>query len=77
MNNYCDGADLDRSGKVDFKDHAIFSIYWLDSDCAELSGCNGADVAPVGNPDGHVNLLDLAVFIEHWLQTECNNPETN
>jgi hypothetical protein len=51
-------ADLDKDGKVDFKDLAIFVDQWL---LEKLS----FDIAPIGG-DGIVNFLDFAVFADNW-----------
>jgi hypothetical protein len=63
-------ADLDNSGFINFVDYARFANEWLANDCSALLNdwCNRADMAPVGNPDGKVDLTDLQEFVLHWLE---------
>jgi len=63
-------ADLDNSGFINLVDYALFANEWLANDCSALLNdwCNRADMAPVGNPDGKVDLTDLQEFILHWLE---------
>ena len=63
-------ADLDNSGFIDFVDYALFADEWGANDCsAGLNDwCNRADMAPVGSPDGKVDLIDLQEFVSHWLE---------
>ncbi len=60
----CPVSDLDGNCFVDFKDFAVLSNQWL-----EL-GVLSADIAPVPEGDGTVNMLDVAVFTDNWLQGE-------
>jgi hypothetical protein len=46
---------------VEGNDLMIFSEQWL------ALSANYADIAPVGAPDGKVNMLDYCVFAENWL----------
>jgi hypothetical protein len=71
----CGGADLNKDGKVNLKDFAIFAKHWLDINCsAPNNPCKGADLEPEVYPDGDVDLMDLAILVEHWLDTGCLGP---
>lgn len=60
-------ADLNGLNGVDYVDFAIFASYWLEA-CSEAnSWCQGADLEPMGNPDGDVDVEDLKVFALNWL----------
>ena len=60
-------ADLDNSGFINFVDYGMFANEWGADDCSALnSWCNRADMAPVGAPDGKVDLADLQEFVLHW-----------
>jgi hypothetical protein len=62
-------ADLDNDGLINMVDFARFANEWLANDCSALNDwCNRADMAPVGNPNGIVDLADLQEFVSHWLQ---------
>jgi hypothetical protein len=67
----CGGADLSGNGNVNMLDFAKLAIYWLNTNCASLNNCNGADLEPEAIPDGDVDLRDLDVFAVHWLNTGC------
>ncbi len=54
-------GDLDSSGSTDADDLAALCSQWLD---APLSP--SADIAPLPNGDGVVNLLDFELFAEGW-----------
>jgi hypothetical protein len=56
-------ADLNNSNSIDFLDDALFANEWAANDW-----CNRADMAPVGSPDGTVDMADLAEFVSHWLE---------
>ena len=55
--------DFDESGIVNLADFSHFSLYWLESDCQEISWCEGADL----NIDTVVDVQDLLVFSDYWL----------
>ena len=62
-------ADLDNSGFINLVDYALFANEWGANDCSALNDwCNRADMAPVGSPDGKVDLIDLKEFLLHWLK---------
>jgi hypothetical protein len=62
-------ADLDNSGFINLIDYSLFANEWLANDCSSINDwCNRADMAPVGSPDGDVNLADLREFVSHWLE---------
>jgi hypothetical protein len=66
----CGGADLDKSGSVDFADFAVLIQYWLDSNCGPLDWCAGADF----DKSKTVDTVDLTILSWRWLETGCNNP---
>jgi hypothetical protein len=61
---YCQGADIDHSGKVDFADLLLFIDQWMwkDPDLEDTPG----DF----NGDGRVNLLDYALLARDWQSTD-------
>ena len=58
-------ADLDGSGRVNFRDFAILANQWQ-----QIPGEPSADIAPVGGLDNFVDELDLLILAEYWL-SEC------
>ena len=52
-------GDVTHDGKVDMDDVVKLATFWLTSE-------RTCDIAPVGDPDGIVNLLDLAVIADNW-----------
>ena len=68
--NYGLLSDLNGDCYVDSNDLKIISYYWLNTGCAVLNDCDGADFAPT---DGDVDFFDFARFAPQWLW--CNNPE--
>ena len=58
--NYGCITNLDEFGDVTFSDFALFSLYWLQTDCGF---CGGADFTA----DHNVLFDDLSVFVEDWL----------
>jgi hypothetical protein len=53
--NPCDGADLNRDGKVNITDFSILLYWWnKDDDCADQ------------NNDKTVNLVDFSIMMYHW-----------
>jgi hypothetical protein len=67
----CGGADIYVDGAVNFKDLAVLAQYWLESGCAALDNCEGADLQPQALPDGDVDWADLEILVQNWLQTGC------
>ncbi|MHC4158133.1 MAG: dockerin type I domain-containing protein [Planctomycetota bacterium] len=65
--DYPGGADLDRSGCVDFTDFAILAEHWGGSNCLTNRWCAGADLDKTGS----VAAADLAVFAQFWLTPNC------
>ena len=63
-------SDLNGDCYVDSTDLGVIASYWLHTDCASPSNCQGADFAPT---DGVVDFLDFADFGPEWMQ--CNNPQ--
>ena len=55
-------ADINQDGSVDVDDLAVMSSQWLD-----VPGMPSADIAPLPDSDGIVNLLDLRMLAENWL----------
>jgi hypothetical protein len=68
----CGLADLDGSGEVNLVDFAIFSDYWLQSNCIFSTWCGGADMDPFFNNRGQVNVVDLDIFAQYWLEGDCS-----
>jgi hypothetical protein len=66
----CGGADLDKSGSVDFADFALLAQYWLDSNCSPSDWCAGADF----DRNSTADIVDFAILSWHWLETGCDNP---
>lgn len=56
-------GDLDYDRDVDFDDFVIFSMYWRDSGCVEMSPCGRANLTG----DTNIAMDDLKVFAENWL----------
>ncbi|MHC5164223.1 MAG: hypothetical protein ACYSOI_02485 [Planctomycetota bacterium] len=67
----CGGANLDNISEINMADLAIFAAYWL-SDCTAPDWCAGADMDPVVEDRGSVDLVDFANFSRYWLETNCN-----
>ena len=62
-------ADLDGNCAVNLLDFSQLSIAWLASNCCIANNwCQGADMTPLGSPDGSVNSADLQEFVSHWLE---------
>ncbi|MGC9309790.1 MAG: right-handed parallel beta-helix repeat-containing protein, partial [Candidatus Nanoarchaeia archaeon] len=58
--NYCDDADLDGSGRVDYKDEQLLLAEYGRDDCScENEWCNRADI----NRDGKVNAKDYEILV--------------
>lgn len=53
-----------RDKKVNLVDYSAFAAAWMTSDAT-------ADIAPLGAPDGMVDIKDLLVLIDYWL-TDIN-----
>lgn len=62
-------SDLYEDCYVDFKDFAVVANYWLNTNCASLGDCEGADF----EPDGDVDFFDFGDFALQWLW--CDDPE--
>jgi Dockerin type I domain len=56
-------ADLNDDCKVDMIDFAIFSNYWLNTNCNSFPNCQKVDC----NSDNNLNLTDLTCFANQWL----------
>jgi arabinogalactan endo-1,4-beta-galactosidase len=63
-------SDINGDCYVDFLDFSVMAYYWLYTDCAMYSNCEGADIEP---PDGTVGLGDFGDFAIGW--TQCNHPQ--
>ena len=57
-------GDFEPDGDVDFADYAHLTLRWLDVNCDQTQGCDGADIYS----DGVVNWLDLERFAANWLK---------
>lgn len=53
-------ADLQKDGKVNLGDFALFAAHWLQTGCGS---CNGADLTG----DGNVGIDDMVKFAASWL----------
>jgi hypothetical protein len=67
----CGGANLDNISEINTADLAIVAAHWL-FDCTAPDWCSGADMDPVVEDRGSVNLVDFANFALYWLETNCN-----
>jgi len=54
-------ADFTKNGRVDLQDFAVLFQYWLQNN-PEM------DIAPLGNPDGIIDLNELLILADHWLE---------
>ncbi len=63
-------SDLNGDCYVDLLDMEIMADYWLNTNCAALDNCEGADFVPT---DCTVDFLDFADLGPQWRQ--CNNPQ--
>jgi hypothetical protein len=71
-NGFCQGADIDKDGKVNFGDYFIFASDWQSRKCQYACGSEkrpypAADL----NHDCVVNITDLEILAAEWLNT-CN-----
>jgi hypothetical protein len=55
-------ADLNSDGRIDMEDLAVMSRQWHD-----VPGLPSADIFPLNDADGIVDLFDLFVLIQNWL----------
>jgi len=62
-------SDISGDCYVNFEDLEIIYEYWLNTDCATVENCDGADL----EPDGDVDFIDFSDFAEQWMQ--CNDPQ--
>jgi hypothetical protein len=53
-------GDINSDGKVDLEDFAKIALFWNTDETS-------ADIAPLGDVDGVVDILDLAVLCNNWL----------
>jgi hypothetical protein len=56
--------DFNQDTNVNFVDLALFSLYWLQTDCTDPDWCEGTDL----NTDGLVDDNDLVLFAGYWLE---------
>jgi hypothetical protein len=71
-NGFCQGADIDKDGKVNFSDYVIFADDWQSRKCQYACGSErkpypAADLTH----DCVVNIYDLEILAAEWLNT-CN-----
>jgi len=60
-------GDIDRSGRVDIEDPALFTAWWRYVPCdPDNNWCGGADFTT----NGGVSPADLKTIIQNWLKTE-------
>lgn len=60
--NWCNGADINRDGNVNFADLTILKRHWL---------ANNTDDAADINKDGNVNFADLAILKANFFRGDC------
>ena len=61
--SYCQRADLNDDGTVNFEDFAILALYWIDDFCWGQEWCGGSDF-----DDSHkIDFRDLKVLVQNWL----------
>jgi hypothetical protein len=53
-------GDINSDGKVDFEDFAKIALFWNTHETS-------ADIAPLGDGDGVIDILDLSVLCKNWL----------
>ncbi|AQT67119.1 Alpha-amylase/pullulanase [Anaerohalosphaera lusitana] len=57
-------GDIDVDGNVNFRDIALLSEFWLDTDCSDSTPCGNADV----DFDNDVDIDDLKELAANWLR---------
>jgi len=67
---HCGGANLDDNIEINTADLVIIAAHWM-FDCTAPDWCGGADMDPVVEDRGQVNLVDFAIFALYWLETGC------
>jgi hypothetical protein len=60
-------ADLTGDMTVNLDDFAVFAQHWLETGCAVLDDCSGADL----DKSDAVDWEDLAVLTRRWLEAGC------
>lgn len=61
-------ADLDGNCAIHYVDFSLFALHWLSLDCCPQNNwCDGADMIPLGNPNGAVDLADFEELVSQWL----------
>lgn len=68
--SYCQRADLNDDGTVNFEDFAILALYWIDEFCWEPDFCGGSDF----DDSTKIDILDLRVLVQNWLCRITTNP---
>ncbi|MCP4164520.1 MAG: hypothetical protein GY759_01345 [Chloroflexi bacterium] len=63
----CRAMDFDDNGKIDIVDLGMIAARWEDPDLYEAR----FDVAPLGNPDGVINIADISVVAARVV-TDCS-----
>jgi len=70
---WCDGADIDKSGKVDLNDYIIFKNNFNRKDCSPVNNwCDGADT----DKSGKVDLTDFIKIRNNFGNTNCGSMKT-
>ena len=71
-NDYCGRADINKSGKVDFRDYVSISVAWSKMACIPRCG-DSNNPRPIGDLDRNctVDAMDWQIFAEEWLN-DCD-----
>ncbi len=70
--NYCNGADINKDGKVDISDLTTFSGNYGKENCNENNSyCSNADI----NKDGKVHISDLTTLANNYERTDCGEEQ--
>jgi hypothetical protein len=64
---YCDGADLDKNGKVNDVDLLLFNSSYGRTDCSSPSWCGGADI----DQNRRVDFTDFSFFSQRYGNNTC------
>jgi pectate lyase len=63
---WCDWADINRDGNVDYADFIVMMAEWNEA-CSAYDWCSGADI----NRSGEVGMDDYIVLCQRWNDTGC------
>jgi hypothetical protein len=67
-NGFCEGADIDRNGKVNYEDYAILADDWQSRKCQYACGSEKRPFADADlTHDCVVDIYDLEIITDEWL----------